>query len=363
MLSKRILNYIFLFCCDKIMLGVSMESIYNITYQKLEEYFLSIHEKKYKAKQLYDWLYGKRIKDFNLITNIKKEVIEKLKQDFYFDSIEIIQKEIDLDAKKYLLKLQDGKTIEAVLMEHDYGNSLCISSEVGCNMNCSFCQSGRIKKQRDVTAGEMVLELLTIEKDIGIRISHVVIMGIGEPFDNYENITNFIEIVNHPLGISLGSRHITISTCGIVPKIYEFSDFPYQVNLAISLHAPNDELRTKLMPINKAYPLKELIESINYYLSKTNRRITFEYIMLDGINDSVECAIELCNLIKNMNCYVNLIPYNETENLGYKRSKKETILKFYDTLKKHNINVTIRREFGKKISAACGQLKSSKESL
>ena len=363
MLNGEILNYIFLSTYDKIILGVCMESIYNITYQKLEDYFVSIQEKKYKAKQLFDWLYVKRIKDFQEITNIKKDIIEKLKQDFYFDSIEIIKKEFDLDVKKYLLKLKDGKTIEAVLMEHDYGNSLCISSEVGCNMNCSFCQSGRIKKQRNVTAGEMILELLTIEEDIGVRISHVVIMGIGEPFDNYENITNFVEIVNHPLGIALGSRHITISTCGIVPKIYEFSEFPYQVNLAISLHAPNDELRTKLMPINKAYPLKELMKSIKYYLSKTNRRITFEYIMLDGVNDSIECAMELSNLIKNMNCYVNLIPYNETENLGYKRSKKETILTFYDTLKKQNINVTIRREFGKKISAACGQLKSSKESL
>ena len=340
-----------------------MESIYNITYKKLEDYFVSISEKKYKAKQLFDWVYVKRINSFDNITNIKKDVIERLKEDFCFDKIEIINKEIDIDVKKYLLELSDKKTIEAVLMEHDYGNSLCISSQVGCNMGCSFCESGRIKKQRDVTASEMVLELLTIESDIKSRISHVVIMGIGEPFDNYLNITNFVEIVNHPLGISLGSRHITISTCGIVPKIYEFSLFPYQVNLAISLHAPNDELRTKLMPINKVYKLDDLIKSIKYYVNKTNRRVTFEYIMLDNINDTKELALELSNLLKDINCYVNLIPYNETENLGYKRSSKENILKFYDTLKKNNINVTIRREFGSKISAACGQLKSSKEKL
>jgi len=363
MLSRHNFVYIFLFSCDKIILGVYMENIYNMTYKKLEDYFISINEKKYKAKQVYDFLYVKRVNSFKEMTNIKKETIDKLNKDFYFDEIEIINKEIDVDVKKYLLKLSDSKTIEAVLMEHDYGNSLCISSEVGCNMNCSFCESGRIKKQRDVTSGEMVLEILAIEKDLNTRISHVVIMGIGEPFDNYDNICDFIEIVNNPFGINLGSRHITISTCGIVPKIYEFSDFPYQVNLAISLHAPNDNLRTKLMPINKVYNLDKLMESIKYYLKNNNRRITFEYIMLDNINDTKECAIELSKLIRGLNCYVNLIPYNETENIGYKRSSKDKILKFYDILKKNNINVTIRREFGSKISAACGQLKSSKETV
>ena len=332
-----------------------------MTYNDLENYFISINEKKYRAHQLFDWLYVKRIKSFDVISNMKKEVIEKLKSDFYFDNLEILKKEVDIDTKKYLLKLRDGKTIEAVLMEHDYGNSLCISSEVGCNMNCSFCESGKIKKQRNVESGEMVSEILTIEKDTGIRISHVVIMGIGEPFDNYDNIVDFIEIVNNPFGINLGSRHITVSTCGIVPKIYEFSEFPYQVNLAISLHAPNDILRSKLMPINKVYSIEELIKSIKYYLSKTNRRVTFEYIMLDKVNDSEADAIELAKLLKGLNCYVNLIPYNETSGIDYKRSERNRILKFYDTLKKNNINVTIRREFGSKISAACGQLKSSKE--
>ncbi|MBQ8892397.1 MAG: 23S rRNA (adenine(2503)-C(2))-methyltransferase RlmN [Bacilli bacterium] len=340
-----------------------MKNIYSMTLEKLEDYFLSINEKKYKARQLFDWIYVKKIDNFDNITNIKKEVIEKLKSDFYFDKLEIVKKEVDVDVKKYLLKLHDDRTIEAVLMEHDYGNSLCISSEVGCNMNCSFCESGKIKKQRNVESGEMVSEIMAIEKDTGVRISHVVIMGIGEPFDNYDNIVDFIAIVNNPFGINLGSRHITVSTCGIVPKIYEFSDIPYQVNLAISLHAPTDNLRSKLMPINKVYNIESLIESIKYYLSKTNRRVTFEYIMLDKVNDNPSDAMELAKLLKGLNCYVNLIPYNETSGIEYKRSSKTRILEFYDTLKKNNINVTIRREFGSKISAACGQLKSSKEKV
>ncbi len=338
-----------------------MENIYNKTFNELNEYFKQLGEKTYRTRQVFDWLYIKRIKDFQEMTNLKKEIIEKLKTDFFIDDIEIIKKESDVLVNKYLLKLKDANTIEAVLMQHDYGNSLCISSEVGCNMACSFCESGRIKKIRNVSSGEMVLQILKIEKDLNIRISHVVIMGIGEPFDNYQNICKFIETVNSPFGINLGSRHITVSTCGIVPKIYEFSNFPYQVNLAISLHAPNDTLRSKLMPINKAYNLKSLIEAVKKYIEKTNRRVTFEYIMLDKVNDTEECAIELANLLKGLNAYVNLIPYNETNNIGYKRSSKERILKFYDCLKKHNISVTIRKEFGSKISAACGQLKTIKE--
>lgn len=340
-----------------------MENIYSMTVSKLNDYFLSINEKKYRTEQLYDWLYVKRINDFSSITNMKKEIIEKLKQDFYFDKMEIIEKQSDVDVKKYLLKLSDNNTIEAVLMKHDYGNSLCISSEVGCNMACSFCESGRIKKIRNVTSGEMVLEILKIESDTNTRISHVVIMGIGEPFDNYDNFCDFISIVNNPKGINLGSRHITVSTCGIVPKIYEFANFPYQVNLAISLHASNDELRSKLMPINKVYSLDKLMPAVKYYIEKTNRRVTFEYIMLKDVNDKISHAKELSNLLKGINCYVNLIPYNETNHLEYKRSDKASILAFYDTLKKNNINVTIRREFGGNIKAACGQLKSIKENL
>ena len=338
-------------------------SIYDLTIDELTEYFLKIGEKKYYATELFSWLYNKRITSFSEATNIKKETREKLSKDFTISNIEIVTVEKAKDVRKYLFKLRDGEHIEAVLMNHDYGNSLCISSQVGCNMGCKFCESGRRKKVRNLTTGEMVEQILKVEFESNLRISHVVIMGIGEPFDNYDNICNFIRIINHPKGLNIGARHITVSTCGLVPKILEFSEFPYQVNLAISLHAPNDKLRGEIMPIAKAYPLKELINAIKIYLEKTNRRVTFEYIMLAGINDSKENALELVHLLKGINCYVNLIPYNETEALQYKRSNPLTIAKFYDILKKNNITVTIRREFGGTISAACGQLRSKKEEI
>ena len=340
-----------------------MENIYNKTIEQLEEYFLSIGEKKFKAIQVFEWLYQKRIKSFADMSNIKKDVIEKLSNDFSIERLNIVKVERDVEVNKYLFELEDKEHVETVLMRHDYGLSLCISSQVGCNMGCRFCESGRLKKVRNLTAAEMALQILQVEEDIKDRISHVVVMGIGEPFDNYDNIVNFIKIINHAKGIALGSRHITISTCGIIPKIKEFSKLPFQVNLAISLHAPNNELRNSIMPINKAYPLEKLIVAIKEYISITNRRVTFEYIMLAGINDTEECANELCNLLRGINCYINLIPYNETNNFGYKRSKKATILKFYDIIKRRGLNVTIRKEFGSKISAACGQLRSKKEDL
>ena len=246
-------------------------------------------------------------------------------------------------------------------MNHDYGNSLCVSTQVGCNMGCKFCESGRLKKRRNLEAYEMVLQILMVEELTKERISHVVLMGIGEPFDNYINVMKFINIINHPNGIAIGARHITISTCGIIPKIKEFMNENLQVNLAISLHAPNDSLRNEIMPINRAYPLKELISVLKEYVDKTHRRLTFEYIMLKDVNDTKECALELSKLLKNINCYVNLIPYNETSHIEFKKSSQNTILKFYDILKKEGIGVTIRREFGSKVKAACGQLRSHYE--
>ena len=340
-------------------------SIYDLTIDELTDYFINNNDKKYYATELFSWLYdkNKRITSFDEATNLKKETREKLKNDFVISNIEIVTVERAKDVRKYLFKLNDKEHVEAVLMNHDYGNSLCISSQVGCNMGCKFCESGRRKKVRNLTTGEMVEQILKVEDESNLRISHVVIMGIGEPFDNYDNICNFIKIINHSKGLNIGARHITVSTCGLVPKILDFANFPYQVNLAISLHAPNDELRKEIMPIAKAYPLKDLMNAIKIYLEKTNRRVTFEYIMLNGVNDSIDNALELANLLKGINAYVNLIPYNETEALQFKRSNPLTIAKFYDILKKNNITVTIRREFGGTISAACGQLRSKKEDI
>ena len=338
-----------------------MNNIYDYTKKDLESYFEEIGESKFRASQVFDWLYIKRVKSFDEMTNLKKDLIKYLKNNFSINRLKLIKKQSDIDVKKYLFELYDGNLIEAVLMKHDYGNSICVSSQVGCNMGCNFCESGRLKKRRNLQVSELVLQIFSVEEDINERISHVVLMGIGEPFDNYDNIMNFIKIINDPKGINIGIRHITVSTCGIVPKIKEFAMEKAGVNLAISLHAPNNEIRDKLMPINKVYNIDDIMEAVKYYIKQTNRRVTFEYILLDGINDDESCALQLVKLLKGFNCYVNLIPYNETSNLSYKKSNKMTINKFYDILKMNNINVTIRREFGSKVKAACGQLRSTIE--
>lgn len=338
-----------------------MKDIYGMTHEDLEQYFLALGEKKFKATQIYEWLYEKRVQSFDEMSNVKKSVIASLKQDFYFGKLKELERLDDVDVHKYLFELSDGNKIEAVLMNHDYGNSLCVSSQVGCNMGCAFCESGRLKKVRNLETAEMVEQVLQIEKDLKKRISHVVLMGIGEPFDNYENVISFIRILNHPKALAIGARHITVSTCGIVPKIKQFMEDENQVNLAISLHAPNNELRNQLMKINKAYPLEVLMLVLKEYIEKTHRRLTFEYILLRGVNDSDACALELAKLLKGMNCYVNLIPYNETSHFEYKKSSQERILKFLDVLKKNHIQATIRREFGSKVKAACGQLRSNYE--
>ena len=337
-----------------------MNNLFGLTREDLEEYFLSIHEKKFKATQVYEWLYQKRVYDIDSFSNLKKEVREQLKKDFSTSMITIEAKEEDSLTKKYLFRLADHEFIEAVVMMHDYGTSVCVSSEVGCNMGCRFCESGRQKKIRNLETYEMVLQILVIEADLGVRISSVVIMGIGEPFDNYDNVIRFIKIINDAKGLQIGARHITVSTCGLVPKIYELSQLPIQINLAISFHAPTDELRSKLMAVNKVYSIDALIKAIRDYLQVTSRRVTIEYVMLNNVNDSKECALELANLFKGMNIYVNLIPYNETNHLEFKRSSKKRMNEFYDILKKEGINVTVRREFGSNIQAACGQLRGSK---
>ena len=335
-----------------------MMNIYGIKREDLENYFLDINEKKFKALQVFEWLYEKKVSSFFSMTNIKKDLQDKLDKDFSFRMIKIQKKQEDKETKKYLFKLFDGNFVEAVLMQHDYGLSVCVSSEVGCNMGCAFCESGRLKKVRNLDSYEMVQQILLIEDDIKKRISSVVIMGIGEPLDNYDNVLDFIKIINDAKSLAIGARHITLSTCGIIPKMKDLINEALQINLAVSLHAPNSQLRDKIMPINKAYKLNDLMDTIKEYIQKTNRRVTIEYVMLNNVNDNDTQALELAALLKGLNVYVNLIPYNETNHIEFKRSSKDRILKFYDILKKKGINVTIRREFGSNIDAACGQLRS-----
>ena len=336
-----------------------MDSIFNYKLEDLEEYFLSIGEKKFKARQIFEWIYKKHIYDFYEMSNISKSLQEKLNNTFSTNLLKIKTKQSSKLTNKYLFELDDGNMIEAVLMRHDYGNSICVSSQVGCNMGCSFCESGRLKKVRDLTAADIVRQIIMIQEDIDERIDSVVVMGIGEPFDNYDNVMNFVRIINSPYGIEIGARHITISTSGLVPMINKYGDEDLQTNLAISLHAPNDELRSKLMKVNKAYPIKELMNAIDEYIKKTNRRVTIEYLLLKDVNDTDKCAEELSKLLKGKNVYVNLIPYNETSHIEYKTSPNENVMKFYDTLKKNKINVTVRMKFGDEIDAACGQLRAN----
>ena len=338
-------------------------NIYDFTLKELEDYLVENGFKKYNATQIIEWIYEKKVYDFNKMTNLSKKLISFLNEKIVFEELEIIEVEKSKLANKYLLKLKDNNKIECVLMNHDYGYSLCVSSQVGCNMGCSFCESGRLKKVRDLTLGELVCEILAVSKYENIRIDSVVVMGIGEPFDNFENIKRFISVVTNNKMINIGQRHLTISTCGLVPKIYEFADLETGVNLAISLHAPNNEIRNKIMKINKAYKIEDVMKALLYYISKTNRRVTIEYIMLDGINDSDECAKELALLVKDKLMYVNLIPYNETSHFELKRSNDFKIKSFYDILKSYGVNVTIRKEMGGNLSAACGQLRANVERL
>ena len=338
-----------------------MNNIFGFTKKDLENYFESINEKNFKATQVFEWLYIHKVWDITKFSNIKKEIQQQLLKDFStaFIKIEIVE-EGNL-VKKFLFRLLDGEKVEAVLMEHDYGLSVCVSSQVGCNMGCKFCESGRLKKVRNLETYEIVEQILLIEQYINKRIDSVVMMGIGEPFDNYDNIIKFIRVINDSKGLAIGARHITVSTCGLVPKIKEFSNLDLQVNLALSLHAPTDEIRNKIMPINKVYSIDTVIQAVKEYIAKTNRRVTIEYVMLNMVNDSKECAILLAKLLQNMNVYVNLIPYNETNNIDFSKSDKKRIDNFYQVLKENKINVTIRREFGGNIKAACGQLRSESD--
>ncbi len=333
--------------------------IYNQTHEALVEFLLEKGHKKYRADQIWSWLYKQKVQSFDEMTNLPDDLVALLKEHFTIQALELVLKHISADGTvKALYGLVDGHLIESVLMKHHYGNSICVTTQVGCNIGCSFCASGLLKKKRDLNAGEIIAQIIETERILKERISYVVVMGIGEPFDNYDNLLKFLSTINHPKGLAIGARHITVSTSGIVPKIREYAHMGLQVNLAISLHAPNNDIRSKLMKINQAYPIEDVIGAIKYYLSVAKRRVTIEYILIDGLNDSEETARELVSVLRGLNVYVNLIPYNEVLESGYKRSKTETMEAFYDILMKNKIQVTLRKEQGHDINAACGQLRS-----
>lgn len=342
-----------------------MQKIYDLTYEQLEKDLVAMGEKPYRTKQLFSWLYRKRVNDFQEMTDISHALLDRLKETYSFMPLKLISKQVAKDlTAKYLFELEDGATIETVLMHFNFGKSVCVSSQVGCNMGCRFCASGLLKKQRDLTAGEMVAQILYIQKELDEqqeRVDNVVVMGTGEPFDNYRNVMDFCSIINHDLGLAIGARHITISTCGIVPKIDEFADGHYQYNLAISLHAPNDALRKQLMPIDQAYDLDCLMNSLRRYSIDNHRRLTFEYILLKDVNDSEKHAKELAQLIHGMNAYVNLIPYNAVDEHGYQATDERQTLRFYDVLMKNGVKATLRSKHGDDIDAACGQLRARYE--
>ncbi len=338
-----------------------MKSIYDLTQEQMIDEFITLGEKKFRAVQVFEWIYRQHVYQFDCMNNLSLALREKLSQTYSIELLKIKEKQVSQDGTiKYLFELEDGGLIESVLMIHDYGKSLCVTSQLGCNMGCRFCASGLLKKQRNLTAGEMVNQVLSVMNDTNERVSHVVVMGTGEPFDNYENVMNFIHIINHPKGLAIGARHLTISTCGLSDKIRIYAQEGIQTNLAISLHAPNDEIRNQLMPINKAYPMDELREAMKFYIEQTNRRITLEYILLKGVNDQLIHARQLAHYVKGLNAYVNLIPYNAVDEHGYQQSSLQDVEAFKNELLRLKINVTKRKEHGRDIDGACGQLRAKK---
>lgn len=342
-------------------------SIYGLTLEQLIAWLKDRGIKKSRALQVWDYLYRKRVTDFKEMHDVAPECVNLLEEHFSIQTLtEHTRQESQDGTIKFLFRLEDGNLIETVLMRHKFGLSVCVTTQVGCNIGCSFCASGLLKKSRDLTAGEIAEQIMKVQLHLDImgkeeRVSHIVVMGIGEPFDNFEHMVNFLKIVTDHKGLAIGPRHITVSTSGLADKIREFADLNLRVNLAISLHAPNNEIRTSIMKINRAIPLEKLLPAIDYYLEKTNQRVTLEYILLREINDQREHAEEIADLIgdRRQLVNVNLIPYNPVdEHSQYQRSDKQAILDFYDALKKRNVSCSVRLEHGTDIDAACGQLRS-----
>ena len=335
-----------------------MKNIKEYNLEELKNELEQLGEKKYRAEQIFKWIYVDKVKEFDEMTNLSIELREKLKKEYTMCNFKILRKQESSDGtKKYLFDVLDGNAIETVLMQYHHGKTICVSSQIGCKMGCKFCASTGIKFVRSLTAGEIVEQILAVEQDIGDKISNVVFMGIGEPFDNYDNVMKAIKIINNQKGLNIGARHISISTSGLVPMIYKFADEELQCTLSISLHATNDAKRSAMMPINNRYNINELMEACKYYINKTNKRISFEYALAKDNNDNLEDAKELVKLLKGMLCHVNLIPINKIENGAYVKSSNENIIRFRDYLNEKGIVATIRRELGSDIDAACGQLR------
>ena len=333
--------------------------IRSMTISELENMVVSYGENRYRGAQLFSWFHEKKVQNYDQMTNISKAFREKLKSDRSLMPLEIekvLKSELD-GTRKYLFRLCDNNIIESVLMKYKHGNSVCISSQVGCRMGCRFCASTIDGLERNLNPSEMLSQVYNIEKDIGERVSNIVVMGSGEPLDNYDNLIRFIELVSNDKGINISQRNITVSTCGIVPKIYELANLSLQITLAISLHAPNQEKRKEIMPVANKYDLNDLLPACSYYFEKTGRRLTFEYSLIKGVNDSDEDADSLCRLLKGLNAHINLIPVNPIEERQYRQTEKEAVISFKNKLEKHGRNVTIRREMGRDINGACGQLR------
>lgn len=336
------------------------KNIKNYNLDNLKEELKILNEKPFRAEQIFKWLYQEKVTSFNEMTNLSLDLRKKLEENYSIGNFEIVKKLESVDGtKKYLFDIQDGEgnLIESVLMQYHHGYTICVSSQIGCRMGCKFCASTGIPFSRNLTSGEIVEQLLAIEKDTGIKISNIVFMGIGEPLDNYDNVMEAIGIVNNPKGLNIGARHISISTSGLVPKIYELADRDMQCTLSVSLHSSNNKTRSSMMPINNAYPIEELMKACKYYIEKTNKRISFEYALAKDNNDNLEDAKELVKLLHGMLAHVNLIPINKIDDGKYTKSTNENIIKFRDYLNDHGIVATIRRELGSDIAAACGQLR------
>lgn len=335
-----------------------MKNIKDYDLEDLKKEFTKMNEKPFRAEQVFKWIYESKVTSFDEMTNLSLELREKLKENYTMCNFKILRKQESSDGtKKYLFDILDGNAIESVLMSYHHGYTICVSSQVGCKMGCKFCASTGINFVRSLTSGEIVEQILAVERDNNIRISNVVFMGIGEPLDNYDNVVNAIRIINNPKGINIGARHISVSTSGLVPKIYKLAEENIQCTLSISLHATTNEKRSSMMPVNNRYPIEELLQACRDYIEKTNRRISFEYALAKDNNDNLDDAKELVKLLKGMLCHVNLIPINKIENGAYSKSSNENIMKFRDYLNAHGIVATIRRELGSDIDAACGQLR------